>query len=64
MSLYAISACRGQTQEIHNPDVHPYGLHLYQVLDTTVRESGLIARIRTELYGFQLGTAPAAGEIR
>lgn len=41
-----------------------YDLHLDQVLDTTVRESGLTARIRTEFYGFQLGTAPATGEIR
>lgn len=64
MSLYAISACGGQTQGIHNPDVRPYDLHLDQVLDTSVRESGFTARIRTEFYGFQLGTAPAAGEIR
>ena len=34
------------------------------MLDTTVRESGLTARIRTEFYAFQLGTAPAADKIR
>ena len=64
MSLNAISACGGQTQGIHNPDVRPYELHLYQVLATPVRESGLTARIRIEFYDSQLGTAPAAGEIR
>ena len=48
-------------EDCYSPDYDP---HLYQVLDTAVRESGLTARIRTEPYDFQLGTAAAADKIR
>ena len=41
-----------------------YDLHLYQLLDRTVRETGLTIRTATEFYDFQLGSAPAADEMR
>lgn len=41
-----------------------YDLHLYQVLDSTVRGSGLTTRTRTEFYDFQLGAAPTADKMR
>ena len=41
-----------------------YDLRLYQLLDRTVRKTGLTIRTATEFYDFQLGSVPAADEMR
>ena len=41
-----------------------YDLHMYQVLDRTIEESGLTIRTVTELYDVQLGIAPEVNSVK
>lgn len=41
-----------------------YDLHLYQVLDRTIEESGLTIRIVTEMYSVKLGIDPGLDAVK